>query len=289
MSDRGQKFYNDAEKKLKGFMLFNKEGKYEDAADLFAKSGNAYKSVRDFGKAGDAYAKSAETYLQINHLNDAASQYADAGKNYSKVPELKQKAIEAFRSASRIYRENGKATNAAKLLVEASKIFIENEDLDSAIEALQDAVQLYEDEDQPSSAVPHITTLAEIKSQQKKWLEASNLFKKVADIRLSDRLTQLAAAEFITKSVVCKLAADDVVGAEQLTEDYVNQSPPFVNSREYKLLKGIIEAIKNTNSEDFSTAIYQYDQIKKLDKWYVETLLLVKNRLEGDVEDDELL
>ena len=289
MSNRGEQFYKEAEKKLNGFSLFNKKRNQEDAAELFNKSGNAYKSVRDFSKAGDAYTRSAETYQMLDELNDCATQFSEAGKMYAKVPELKGKAIEAFRNAVRIFRENGRPTNAAKLLVEASKLFIENEDNDSAVEALNDAVQLYEDENQVMSAVPHITTIADIKAGQKKWIEAAKLYKKVADIRLSDRLTQLAAGEYITKSVICQLAADDLVGAKNLLAEFINTSPAFEPTRECKLLNGIMEAIEAGKSDDFSTAVYQYDQIKKLDKWYVETLLLIKNRIEGQVDDEELL
>jgi alpha-soluble NSF attachment protein len=285
MSQRGDQFFRDAEKKLESFSLFNKKGKYSDAADLFVKAGNSFKSIREWEKAGSAYGRAVDCWLQLNSLNDAAQCAADSGKMYAKTPETAKEAIAAFRQAVQIYRENSKPTNAAKLLVEAAKLFQEGGDLDSAIEALTDAAQLYDDENQPLQAVTQLSAVADLKSMQKKWLDGAKAYKEVGLRRCKDRLTQMAAGEPFTRSVLCQMAGEDSVGAEQLLAEFATAYPGWERSREYAMLVACLKAWDEKNPEAFSTAVAEYDGIKRLDAWQTEVLLAVKRLIEGDEED----
>jgi alpha-soluble NSF attachment protein len=285
MSQRGDQFFKDAEKKLESFSLFNKKGKYTDAADLFVKSGNSYKSIREWAKAGLAYQRAADCHLQVNDLTSAAQTAADSGKMYAKSPETAPQAIAAFRQAVQIYRENSKPTNAARLLVEAAKLFQDGGDVDSAIEALTDAAQLYDDENQPLQAVTQLSAVADLKSLQKKWLEAARAYKDVGLRRCADRLTQLAAGEFFTRAVLCQMAGDDAVGAEQMLAEFVSANPGWERSREHAMLADCLKAWDQKSPEAFSTAVAEYDQIKRLDAWTTETLLIVKHFIEGEEDD----
>jgi alpha-soluble NSF attachment protein len=285
MSTRGAEFVRQAEKKLESFSFFNKNGKYSDAADLFVKGGNSFKSVREWVKAGEAYGRAADCWLHVNQLNDAAQCAADSGKMFAKESETTARAIAAFRQAVQIYRENSKPTNAAKLLVEAAKLFQDGGDIDSAIEALADAAQLYEDENQPLQAVTHLAALADLKSLQKKWLEAAAAYKDVGIRRCADRLTQLAAGEPFTRAVLCQMAGDDSVGAANLLAEFVTANPGWERSREYAMLTDCLKAWDDRNPDAFATAVAEYDQIKRLDAWLTEVLLIVKQHIEGDEED----
>lgn len=285
MSKRGDDFMKQAEKKLKGFSLFNKSGKFADAADLFMKAGNSYKSIRAWDKAGDAYFQASECFMNCDSLNESASAAADAGKMFGKQPETREKAIESFRKAVQVYRENSKPTQAARLLVDAAKLFQENEDYEGAVATLMDAAQLYDDENQPMQAATQLTQVADIKSLQKQWVEAAKLYKDVAMRRMSDRLTQLAAGEFFTKAVICQLAADDIVGGQNMCTDFCNSSPGWERSRECIMLQAIMNAINDRDPDAMSQAIYDYDQIKRLDKWMTDSLLEIKKLIEGDPDD----
>jgi hypothetical protein len=44
--DQGRHYMKKAEEKLKGWSLFNKKGKYEDAALLFVDAANAFKMAK---------------------------------------------------------------------------------------------------------------------------------------------------------------------------------------------------------------------------------------------------
>jgi alpha-soluble NSF attachment protein len=220
----------------------------------------------------------------VGNVAEAASCAADSGKMYAKDPEHSQDAINSFRLAVQFHRENSKPTQAAKLLADAAKVFQDTGDLDSAIVSLMDAAQLYDDENQPMQAVTHLSAVADLKSMQKKWLEAAQAYKEVGTRRCNDRLTQMVAGEFFMKSVICQLAADDSVGGENLLREFVGSLPGWERSREYGMLVGIIQAVNDRSADAFATAVQEYDQIKRLDKWMTDTLLVVKKLVEG--EDD---
>jgi len=287
LPDRALMFYTQAESRLNSFS-FSKKKKIEEAAQIFVNSANACKAVREFFYAGHIYMIAAEHYQNLDMLTDAATHASEAANMFSRSPNSRNVAIRAYRSAVQIYRENCKPTQAARLLVDASALFIETKDFDAACETLTDAIQLYEDEKQPNQAATHITSLADIKSTQNKWLEASQLYRRVADIRLSQRLTQLAAGEFITKAVLCQIAANDTIGAENMVSQFLSANPGWGGCREHILINGILEAIKKNDSEAYSQAIFDYDQIKRLDKWTTDVLLVTKNRLEHGEEEDIL-
>ena len=285
MSDRGSKFYKEAEAALTKFRLFDKKGKYTEAADLFTKAGNAYKSVRDFAKAGDAFSRAATCWQAVDELNDAAYQSAEAGRMFAKQPETSEKAIESFRFAAQNYRENAKFSNAAKILVEASQTFREIGEIDKAVDALKDAAQLYDDENQPVQSSTQLAVVGDLLSQKKDWLEAAKIYKDVATRRMGDRLTQLSAGEYFTKSVACQMAADDSIGGENMLREFVNLNPGWERTRDCQLLQKTLKAMNDNDVEAFTSALAEYDQVKRLDSWMIDTFTAIKKLIEGDDED----
>lgn len=282
MSSRGDEFMEKAEKRLKAFSLFNKSGKFTDAADLYTKGGNSYRSVREWVKAGEAYLKAADCWLHVNQINDAAVSYADAAKMFAKDKSTIQRAIEAFNTAARMYQENSKPTNAARLLCDAAKLFQDDGNLDAAIEALKNAATLYDDENQPMQATTQLGIVADILSQQKKWLEAGAAFKDVGMRRLKDKLTALAAGEQFTKAILCQMAGDDVVAAERSLQEVVGANPGWERSREFSLLDQVIKAFQERDPNAFAQALAEYDQVKRLDNWMTEVLLEIRKLIEGE-------
>ena len=67
------------------FSLFNKTGKFEDAAELFKKAANQYKVAQYWPEAGAAFGRAAECYIQLELNHDAASAYIDAAVCMKKV------------------------------------------------------------------------------------------------------------------------------------------------------------------------------------------------------------
>lgn len=286
MSKQGDNLFKKAEKAFNKYTKFGNEKKLTNAIDLFKQSADAYQSTNDWVHAGDAYAKAADCLQNNNQLNEAAIASTNAGKMYSKSPETAKKAYESFSLAARFYRENSKPINAAQLLCESGKFFDGQKDSENAIQCYKDAAQIYDDENKPIQAANQMAIIADILCSQNKWIDASNVYKDVAARRFSDNLTKISALEFCMKSVICRMAGDDIIGAESFMNGYLVDFPAWEKSREYRVLCGLDHAINNHDSDEFSKIVKEYDQIQMLDPWMSNSLQVVKQLLDNGEEEE---
>ena len=188
--------------------------------------------------------------------------------------------------AARYFREDSKPINGAKLLCDAGKLFYDQKDIENAINSYKGAAQIYDDENKSVQAANQIAIIADIYSSQNNWLEASNYYKDVAKRRFSDSLTKISAVEFCTKAVICRMAADDVVGAESYMNDFSNEFPSWERSKEYIVLRALARAIENRDVDGFSKVVADYDQYKMLDDWTSNSLQAVKQLLINGEEEE---
>ena len=89
---KAQQILSQAEKKKAGASgggwlgnlgLANPESKLEEAAELFAQAGNAFKAGKHHSEAAEAYIKEAKCYEKCKSLeNDAANAYWNAAKSF---------------------------------------------------------------------------------------------------------------------------------------------------------------------------------------------------------------
>lgn len=78
---KGETFIAEAEKGLAARSWFsNKEKKFEDAAELYDKAGNAFKVGGFYHEAGDAYKKAAELFRdKLQNAYEASKALQNAG------------------------------------------------------------------------------------------------------------------------------------------------------------------------------------------------------------------
>lgn len=62
-------------------------------------------------------------------------------------------------------------------------------------------------------------------------------------------------------------------------EQYEGMDPSFSDSREAKLVKDLLVACEAFDAEQLTQAVFEYDQISKLDSWKTSMLLKVKQAL----------
>lgn len=90
------------------------------------------------------------------------------------------------------------------------------------------------------------------------------------------------------KVVLCVLCMDDVIEAHKRKDQFLQDDPSWGQSREYKLVEGILESIDQGDVEGFSDKVFDFDQFSKLDKLKTQLLLKVKNSVVAK-DDDDLL
>ncbi|KAK8841485.1 hypothetical protein M9Y10_027104 [Tritrichomonas musculus] len=286
MSKEGALFFKKGEESLKKYNRNGKEKKLVEAIEFFSKSADYYESSNDWAQAGESYYKASDCLQNHNQLSDAAIAATNAGKMFSKNHDTSQKAYDAFSLAARFYRENSKPTQGAQVLCESGKLFDDKKEYDLAIQCYKDAAQIYDDENKSIQAANQISIIADIYSTQNKWIEASDYFKDVAKRRYSQPLTKVSAIEFCMKSIICRMAADDIIGAEKYLNEYLMDFPAWEKSREYVMLRGLAHAINNHDSDEFTKIVEGYAEFTTLDNWMVHSLDVIKKLIENGEEEE---
>ena len=72
-------------------------------------------------------------------------------------------------------------------------------------------------------------------------------------------------------------------------DKYKDTFPAFETSRECKFLMSILDAFKAGDVEKFTDAVYEFDNISKLDNWKTAILLAIKKAMHNtEAVGDEL-
>jgi len=74
----------------------------------------------------------------------------------------------------------------------------------------------------------------------------------------------------------------DLVLAQRNLDEFSMKDVTFPSTREAKFAKELIDSCEEADVERYTTAVFQYDQVTKLDNWKTNVLLRVKKALEED-------
>ena len=64
---------------------------------------------------------------------------------------------------------------------------------------------------------------------------------------------------------------------------YTTQDATFSSTRESKFVLALIEAVEGGDSEAFTGAVVEFDQVTKLDNWKTNILLKVKRSIQDEM------
>ena len=99
-------------------------------------------------------------------------------------------------------------------------------------------------------------------------------------------LTRFSAKECYFKAGILFLALDDTIGADAAMGKYCMRDPSFETSREHKLIKDLLVALKAEDVGSFENILYGFNKITPLDRWKTKMLLQAKSFVNRDLEED---
>ena len=120
------------------------------------------------------------------------------------------------------------------------------------------------------------------------YKRAVELYDNIIKNLLGNSLSRWSLKDYFFKVVLCVLCMDDVIEAHKRKDQFLQDDPSWGQSREYKLVEGILESIDQGDVEGFSDKVFDFDQFSKLDKLKTQLLLKVKNSVVAK-DDDDLL
>lgn len=102
---------------------------------------------------------------------------------------------------------------------------------------------------------------------------------------MDNPLLKYSAKEYFFKAALCHFIVDEL-NAKLALEKYEEMFPAFTDSRECKLLKKLLEAHEEQNSEAYTEAVKEFDSISRLDQWLTTMLLRIKKSIQGEGDGD---
>uniref|UniRef100_A0A3P8RF35 NSF attachment protein beta n=3 Tax=Ovalentaria TaxID=1489908 RepID=A0A3P8RF35_ASTCA len=311
----------EADKKVKAsgsFLggMFGGNHKVEDACEMYARAANMFKMAKNWSggneifkhgliseilsagatlcstyarcannssPAGNAFCQAARLHMQLQNKLDSATSFVDAGNAYKKADP--QEAINCLNQAIDIYTDMGRFTIAAKHHITIAEIY-ESElvDIEKAIAHYEQAADYYKGEESNSSANKCLLKVGHYSAQLEQYQKAIEIYEQVAMSTMDNPLLKYNAKEYFFKASLCHFIVDEL-NAKLAIEKYEEMFPAFSDSRELKLLKKLLEAHEEQNSEAFTEAVKEFDSVSRLDQWLTTMLLRIKKTIQGDAGD----
>jgi len=281
---QGEEWYDKAEKKVKSFSLFNNSGKFEEASEMFVKAANCFKMAKAWDRAGASYVRAAECIVKQSK-HEAASNYVQAATCLKKIDA--KEAMHCIRKAVEYFLDEGRFSIAAKHQKELAEICETENDFEGCLEEYQKAADYYDGEGSTTSSNQCLLKVAQYSAQLDQYDKSIQIYEKVGKQSLESNLLKWSAKDYFLRAGLCHLAAGDVVSGKRAIEQYQEWDYSFNSQRECKFLDQLIAAAEKYDTEAFTQAVVEYDQVSKLDNWKTSILLKIKNSLKG--EDNSLM
>lgn len=278
-------FLEQANKKLKGGAgggllsgFFSGGSNQEEAAELFARAGNAFKLAKKWKEAGDAYMQQATILMKMNEADEASSAFMNAAKTYKK--EFPSEAVSAFQKSTEALVSKGRFQAAAGNEKSIAEIYeIEFALPQKAMESYERAADYYLGEDQPQAANQCLLKVANFAAELENYNKAIETYELVAEQSASNAMTRFSLRTYFLNAGICHLASGDYVKTRMALEKYLHMDVSFSDTREYQLLKTILDCIEQQDEDAFTNAVADFDKLTRLDPLKTKLLLKVKKSI----------
>ncbi|CAD6584013.1 MAG: vesicular-fusion protein S17 [Tremellales sp. Tagirdzhanova-0007] len=255
--------------------------KWEEAGDLFAQAANAFKVEKRWTQSGQAFEREAACRQHANENNDAMNAFHNAAKSYKKSdPEA---AVSSLHQAIKLLVQAGNFRQAADREKEIAGVYAQDGlDIAKARDSFVRAGDWYKQEDANATANQCYQQAAELSADLQDFPRSMELYQIVADWSLTSALTKYSVKEYWLRAALCSMAMGDLVTTQRLLEVFGHKDVTFPSTREAKFAQELMGACEEADVERFQNAVYQYDQVTKLDNFKTGVLLRIKKALEED-------
>ncbi|OBZ79863.1 Vesicular-fusion protein SEC17 [Grifola frondosa] len=253
--------------------------KFEEAGDLYQQAANAFKIEKLFKEAGDAHAREAECREKSQEGNEAANAWWNAAKAYKRIdPSL---AVQALSQTITHLTKAGRFRQAADREKEIGQIYLQElNDLRKACDSFERAADWYTQEDATATANACYKDAADLHADLEEYAQAISRYEQVANGSLNSALTKYSVKEYWLRSSLCALAMGDTVTAKRNLTKYGSLDTTFVSTREAKFVGVLVDAVEAGDVETFTAAVFEFDQVTKLDNWKTNILLKIKKSID---------
>jgi len=162
------------------------------------------------------------------------------------------------------------------------------------MDAYRKAADCYATEDQNTSKCQMLLKVAHYAATLDDFKQAIDLYEEVGHDYLLKQLTAPSCKEVYFKAMLCHM----VIAAKNKTplgtyaeldvalDKYKTSYPGFDDSRESKLVEGVMEGMKEEDIEKIQNAIVEFDTIVRLDDWKAGLLIQIKALVQKSADQE---
>jgi len=284
---QGEKYLEDAKSALKKWTIFGigTEAKYENAAGCFEKAAAQFKAAKNAKRAANAYIEAAKNLEKINNELEATTNWKNAATQLSIAGDIEE-AVMCFTKAIDHYLASDRFNSAAKLQSEIGKLYEDKKLFGKAITFYNEAVESFESENNKIQARKVKLQVADILAKSGEYSKAIEIYESISKDGVDDSLLRWSVKNHLLKASLCQLVLgakkDDMSEATKAFAKYEEWSEIFHGTRENKLVQDLKKAYEDTNTEAFQDAIFEFDNISKLDEFKTSLLHVVLQELKKE-------
>jgi len=284
---QGEQYMGEAQKALKKFTIFGigAEAKYETAAGCFEKAAAQFKAAKNAKRAAHAYIEAAKNLEKINSELEATTNWKNAATQLAISGDIDE-AVQCFSKAIDHYLASDRFNQAGKLQSEIGKLYEDKKIFGKAIMFYNEAIGSFESESNKSQARKVKLQVADILAKSGEYRKAIDLYESIAKDGVDDNLLRWSVKNHLLKASLCQLVLgaqkDDMSEATKAFAKYEEWSEIFCGTRENKLVQDLRKAYEEMNTEAFQDAIFEFDNISKLDEFKTSLLHVVLQELKKE-------
>ncbi|KAH9950395.1 vesicular-fusion protein SEC17 [Amylocystis lapponica] len=223
--------------------------------------------------------------------NSSTGWFSSSSTKFEEAGDLYQQAANAFK-IDKLFREAGDAHAREAECREKSQ------ETNEAANAWWNAAKAYK-RGHPELAIQALTHTITHLTQGGRFRQAADREKEIGQIYLQE-LNELrkacesferagewyaqedatAVKEYWLRSSLCALAMGDVVTAKRNLSKYSSLDTTFSSTREAKFVNILSDAVESGDEDTFTGAVYEFDQVTKLDNWKTNILLKIKRGMQ---------
>jgi len=284
---QGEQYLVEAQKALKKFCIFGigTEAKHETAAGCFEKAAAQFKAAKNAKRAAHAYIEAAKNLERINNELEATTNWKNAATQLAISGDIDE-AVKCFTKAIDHYLASDRFNSAAKLQSEIGKLYEDKKIFGKAIMFYNEAIGSFESENNNIQARKVKLQVADIQAKSAEYRKAIDLYESISKDAVDDSLLRWSVKNHLLKASLCQLVLgaqkNDMSEATKAFEKYEEWSEIFCGTRENKLVQDLKKAYEDMNTEAFQDAIFEFDNISKLDEFKTSLLHVVLQELKKE-------
>jgi len=290
MTEQGDKLMTKAFNKKKVTwvtkLFSDHSSNLEESSELFTSASHKYKYIGAYDKAANACINAAKCHVELggsHNFYQGASSYIDGSKMILKNdPNDTKNAISCLDKAVNLYIDDGRFSNAAKCKIEIGAIYEKHNDVENAINSFLKAIEWIDDTTDHHTLSATKLRIAHLYTGLKKFQDAAKLFEETAFGYMDTPTMRWSTPRYMFKAVLCILANDDFVGAQNAIERYKMICSTFETTSDYKFLSEIMTHYESNSIVDYVDSVVDYDSITKMDQWTIDVLLSIKRTIDRE-------